>query len=70
MRYIVNVDYPTRRAKVHRADCESLNGPAKDPKNGYRKEFSTQYLALNDVEQFVDRGWTEVGPCGLPKCNP
>jgi len=70
MLFTVNVDYPTQRAKVHRADCESLKGPPKNPKNGYRKDFHDRILAFQHIEQYAARGWIEVGPCQLSTCNP
>jgi len=64
MNYIVNVDTPTRKAKVHKVDCYSLQRHRENPENGYRKPFTDLQSASAYVQKYVDRGW-DAGVCGL-----
>ena len=67
--YTVNVDYPTRRAKVHRAICYTLDRPQKASENGYRKDFSDRASAFQHIAQYSDLGWSDVGGCRLKVCD-
>ena len=65
--YRVNIDKPTRRARVHKSTCDSIPDRVKDKKNGHWKSFPEADSAFAYAARYDRPNW-DVGPCGL--CEP
>lgn len=65
--YVVNVDWPTGKALVHRADCEYYVGrvPKKPADGGWEGPFRARHEALACAR---DTGVPEARQAGC--CNP
>ena len=58
----VNVDFPTRTAKIHQLRCGTIPFVQKRPENGHWKEFNSQEEA-HDYAASLDL--LHVGNCQL-----